>query len=119
MKTVVNEVTGIKEALIAGKIVSLGETTRKLKNDKETPYRLGTVEIKYPDDTTDVVGAMVYEASMEANEGAFEVGNKIELRVQLEGEYAGYAVMALPSMARVDISKFAGVLEPVAIAEGN
>ncbi len=115
MKKVLNEVTGVNELIISAVIASIGATVKHTNNDKATPYRLGTATVTYPDESTGVVGALVWDNSIEANPDSFEVGQRIDLRVQLEGEYAGNAVMALPGMERVDIAKFSAFLEPVSI----
>lgn len=107
MRKVVNEVTGLTEGIISATVKTVSNTVKQANNDKKTPYRLGTAQITYPDGSTGVVGALLWEASNEANAGAFSVGSEIELRVQLEGEYAGNAIMALPSLAKVDLTKFA------------
>ena len=106
MKQVINAVTGILEGMIPATVKSVGTTVKAAKNEKETPYRLGLVEVDYPDGSKGEVGALLWEASNEANPDAFKPGAVIELRVQLEGEYAGNAIMSLPTLARVDITKF-------------
>jgi len=117
MKKVVNEVTGIAEGLIMAKVVSVSANTKLANNDKQTPYRLGTAEVTYPDGTKGTVGALLWEASREANPDSFTAGQEIELRVQLEGEYAGNAIMGLPSLAKVDLTKFGAVANAVANVE--
>lgn len=106
MKQVVNTETGVLEGHIPAIIKSVSEVIKQAKNAKETPYRLGLVEVEYPDGSKAEAGAMLWEASREANPDSFKAGATIELRVQLEGEYAGNAVMGLPTLAKVDISKF-------------
>lgn len=115
MKKVMNEVTGINELIISAVINSISETTKNTKNEKATPYRLGTATVTYPDESEGIVGALLWEGSLDANPDSFKVGQRIDLRVQLEGEYAGNAVMSLPGMERVDITKFSAFLEDVTI----
>lgn len=110
-----NEVTGINELIISAVIKSISENVRNTNNEKATPYRLGTAEVEYPDETTGIVGALLWDASLEANPDSFKVGQRIDLRVQLEGDYAGNAVMSLPGMEKVDVTKFASFLNEVAI----
>jgi len=102
MKTETNEITGILEGFIPAKLVALPEKFN-LKNSKNTMYGIATVEIKYDDNTTDTVNAVIYEKSSET--GLFKVGQPVELRVQLEGEYAGNSVVQLPGIKKVDITK--------------
>jgi Na+-translocating ferredoxin:NAD+ oxidoreductase RnfG subunit len=103
MRTELNEVTGIKEGFING-VLEVLPTEFKQENSKGTKYAIANVKISYPDNTSDVVSAIIYEKS--ANTGLFTSGGQVEIRVQLEGDYAGNAVVQLASAKRVDLTKF-------------
>lgn len=103
MKQVKNEVTGILEGFIPA-IMELLPTEFNQENSKGTKYAVVTTRVTYPDGTSDNASAIMYEKS--AKTGLFTSGGMVELRVQLEGEYAGNAVIQLPSTQRVDLTKF-------------
>ena len=108
MKIRVNEFTGKQEGLLPATIVGISDNV--LKNSKDTPYRFLDAEIKYPDGGTDTVSTIVFENSRLKHEGVFQIGKKIELAIQLEGEYAGRSIAQLPGVTVVDLSKFASLL---------
>lgn len=95
---------GMLSVLIPATLVKIPAATRTLDNEKATPYGLATCHIEYPDNTTDEVQAIMWGASIET--GLFQEGTTIVLRTQLEGEYAGNAVVQLPAAKKVDIGKF-------------
>lgn len=90
--------------LLPATLVKIPQATRTLDNDKATPYGLATALITYPDETTEEVQAIMWGASIDT--GLFEEGANIVLRTQVEGEYAGNAVVQLPAAKKVDLTKF-------------
>ena len=104
MKTKVNEVTGVTEGFLQGKIVSINESEKQ--NAKKTVYHTAIVAITYPDGTTDNIQSVFYSAARTALPEVYTVGANIELAVQLDGEYAGNSVMQAPQRARIDLGKF-------------
>lgn len=104
MKAVKNATTGVAEIIVGAVLVSIGANVRTTKDEKETPYRLCTAKVEYPNGSTGTVGCMLWEGSNIANEGSFSIGSEVSLRVQVEGEYAGNAVVQLPAMAKFDLS---------------
>ena len=103
MKTKVNEVTGVTEGFLQGKIVSINESEKQ--NAKKTVYHTAIVAITYPDGTTDNIQSVFYSAARTALPEVYTVGANIELAVQLDGEYAGNSVMQAPQRARIDLGK--------------
>ena len=103
MKTKVNEVTGVTEGFLQGKIVSINESEKQ--NAKKTVYHTAIVAITYPDGTTDNIQSVFYTAARTALPDVYTVGANIELAVQLDGEYAGNSVMQAPQRARIDLGK--------------
>lgn len=107
MKTVKNEHTGEPEYRIPATVVAISNSVAKLKNDKETPYRMGVISIVYPaTGETDEVSCRFYVASLEANPDLFKAGSTIEAHIQAEGEYAGRATAHLAGFKVADMSKF-------------
>ena len=103
MKTKVNEVTGVTEGFLQGKIVSINESEKQNSNGKG--YHTAIVAITYPDDTTANIQSVFYTAARTALPDVYAVGANIELAVQLDGEYAGNSVMQAPERARIDLTK--------------
>lgn len=104
MKVIVNEETKIKELHYPATLVSVSATVRHTDNDKHTPYRLAQAEVEYPNGTKGKVGAMIWDASYQLFPEEFAKGSDVTLRVQAEGDYAGNAVIALPTMNKFDLS---------------
>ncbi len=98
----VNQHTTQREFITNAVIKSISGSDRF--NSKNTPWRIATAEIKYPNGTTAVVGASLFTAYLEANPEAFKVGNSVELAIQLDGEYAGNAKMQLPQLNKADVA---------------
>lgn len=102
MRTETNEMTGILEGFVPAKLIAMPKQFT-LKNSKNTMYGIATVEVTYEDGSTDTANAVMYENS--SNTGLFKEGIPVELRVQLEGEYAGNSVVQLPGLKKVDLAK--------------
>lgn len=113
MKAVKNTETGILEIVYSAVLKTIG-AVRLADNDKQTPYRLCTATVEYPNGTTGTVGAMLWEGANIANPDAFVAGAEISLRVQAEGEYAGNATVQLPAMAKFDLGLVEFEIEEVA-----
>lgn len=107
----VNEFTQQREFITPAVIKSISPTVRKLNNEKETPWQLATAEITYPDGATQVVGASLFTASMEANPEAFAVGQTVDIAIQLEGEHAGKGKLQLPALEVADVTKLLAGIE--------
>lgn len=99
-----NPETGILEIQVPALITEIRQEVLTLKNHKETPYRLGTTKIHYPDGGEGEVLTRFYSRSIEAHPGIFKAGERISIIIQAEGEYAGRAVASLPS-GSVDVSR--------------
>ena len=104
MKTKVNEVTGVTEGFLQGKIVSINESEKQNTNLKG--YHTAIVAITYPDGTTDNIQSIFYSAARAALPEVYTVGANIQLAVQLDGPYARNSVMQAPERARIDLAKF-------------
>ena len=104
MKTKVNEVTGVTEGFLQGKIVSIDELEKQNTNLKG--YHTAIVAITYPDGTTDNIQSIFYSAARAALPEVYTVGANIQLAVQLDGPYARNSVMQAPERARIDLAKF-------------
>lgn len=102
MTIVKNAETGIREMLLDGILIDIPNPT--LENVNGTKYSLPKVRVTYPDGSEETVNGAMYENSI--NTGLFAVGEKVQLRVQIEGDYAGNAVVQLPSATKVDLAKF-------------
>ena len=100
MKTLKNETTGIMEAYLPAKLNSIGE--KKIENSNGNEYQIANCTVTYPDNSKEIVSSVIWTRSVEA--GVFAIGGDVTLRVQIEGDYAGNAVVEL-SNNRVDVSK--------------
>jgi len=101
-KIVLNEVTGQREMHLEGKLTKI--SNKVLENSNGTEYRIGDVDIVYPDGNKDTVSASIWEKNIES--GLFQADMRVNLAVQLEGEYSGFAKVELAGGKRVDITKF-------------
>ena len=91
-------------------IISVDPTSVQLRtNSKGTEFRLIPVKVVYPDGSEDSTEAQLFENSRLANVDTFVVGAKVELLVQVDGQYAGYAQIQLPARKRLDVSKATNV----------
>lgn len=116
MRKRLNEVTGIVELLTTGTLKSIG-SVKQANNANQTPYRICTAEVEYPDGSKATVGALMWEASREANPDSFTTGSEIELRIQTEGDYAGNAVVGLTTLAKFDLTKVALQMEELEVEQ--
>ncbi|WP_248724515.1 hypothetical protein [Seonamhaeicola sp. ML3] len=110
--------TGLLEIQIPAVVAEIRQEVLKLKNHKETPYRLGTTKIRYPDGGEGEVLTRFYSKSIEAHPDVFRAGERISIIIQAEGDYAGRAVASLPGSS-VDLARLIGknlekpsILEP-------
>lgn len=104
MKVIKNPVTGINEILIDGVLTRMPSPDNMRANSNGTKWGLATIHVTYPDGSEDDVNGALYAESIAT--GLFNEGDKVQLRVQVEGDYAGNAVVQLPAATQVDISKF-------------
>ena len=107
MKLQLNTVTQTMELLFAAKVVSIPNTVKELtnRNGETTQYRIGQVAVTYPGQSTpSKIGCMFWENSLEANGDAFKAGADIEIAVQTEGDFKGYAKAQLPELNRFDFT---------------
>lgn len=63
MKTVINPQTGNPEVQFEAKLLSISPTTFQLNNEKQTPYRVASVEFVNNQGEVKVSSAIVYEAN--------------------------------------------------------
>lgn len=63
MKTVINSQTGNPEVQFEGKLLSISPNVFQLNNDKQTPYRVASVEFVNNQGEVKVSSALVYEAN--------------------------------------------------------
>ena len=102
-----NKETGMLEIHIPAQITEIRNEVLTLNNHKETPYRLGTSQIVYPDGGIGDVLTRFYNKSIMAHPDVFKAGERISLAIQAEGDYAGRAVAQLPG-STVDIARLLG-----------
>jgi hypothetical protein len=105
----------LKTVVLPATIVGIGENIRKLKNAKQTPFRIGTVAIEYPTkDGTPLIknaNASIWDKSYTMHQDLFAKGNKVAVRVQVDGDYKGYGKIELPETVRVDMDLLADFIE--------
>lgn len=63
MKTVINSQTGNPEVQFEAKLLSISTNTFQLNNEKQTPYRVASVEFVNNQGEVKVSSAIVYEAN--------------------------------------------------------
>ena len=122
MKISVNEKTGLRELIANAVLKAVGKEVKLTKPTEAHPegaeYRWCEVEVTYPDGAVATVDSSLWNKSLTALPDAFEVGKEISLTTQLEGEGAGFSKVGLPTMRRVDITKFdLGTIEAPAVEE--
>jgi hypothetical protein len=110
-----NKETGLLEVHVPAVVKEIKDEVYNLNNEKLTPYKLGTSQIKYPDGGTEDVLTRFYTKSIAAHPDTFKAGSSINLVIQTEGDYAGRAVAQLPGTT-VDISRLLGRKETDGIA---
>lgn len=115
-----NKETGLMEVHMPALITEIREEVLTLNNQKETQYRLGTAKIKYPDGGEEDVLTRFYCKSITAHPAVFKAGERINLAIQAEGDYAGRAVAQLPGSS-VDISRLLGkvVIEDIPLTASS
>ena len=111
-----NKITGLLEVHIPAIVTEIREKTLNLNNERQTAYKLGNCQIRYPDGGKEDVLTRFYSKSIAKHPEIFKVGERISLAIRTEGEYAGRAVAHLPGTT-VDIARLLGkkVVEDVAI----
>lgn len=108
------DVPGLWEIKMKGTLVKLLD--KVYENVNGTEYRVGIVDVVYPNGIEAQVNASIWVASLEAFDDAednpFEEGKPISLKVQIDpdGEYDGYAKMQLPGGV-VDTKQFAEYID--------
>jgi hypothetical protein len=117
----INDFNQQREFIINAKIVSIAATDRlnkkiSVKHPNGTPYRIATAEVTYPSGKQEVIGSSIFSESLRANPDAFMLGATVQMAVQMDGEYAGFSKLELPTLAKFDVSIFAGMEENVAAA---
>jgi hypothetical protein len=118
MKTVVNSQTGILEAFLPGTILSINDSDVKT-NEKGTKYKKCMVLMEYPDGSTEETQSIFYVNAQVALPEVYAVGAKIELAIQIEGEYAGNSSVQAPPIKRVDVAKVISFLDKFKTATTN
>lgn len=102
----------IKSVVLPATVVSIGENIRKLKNQKQTPFRIGTVAVEYPTKNGEEpiikqANASIWDKSYTMHKDLFAVGQRVGVRVQIDGDYKGYGKIELPDTVRVDMDLLA------------
>lgn len=93
--------------VIPALIKRIGSEIRKLKNDKETPFYTGDIEIVYPaTGVVDTINCRFYKASVDKHDKVFVEGATIEAHIEAKGEFAGLATAHLPAYKKADMSQF-------------
>ena len=104
-----NEVTGGQEILLKAVLIAISADVRHTKPSGPTntpkPYHIATVEITYPDGQKATVMGGIWAKSIEKNPQAFVPGAEVAYRVQVDGDYAGFAKVELPPAARADLGR--------------
>jgi|JFJP01.1.fsa_nt_gi hypothetical protein len=118
MKTAVNEATGVLEAFLPGTILSINDSDVK-SNEKGTQYKKCMVSMEYPDGTTEETQSIFYVNAQAKLPEVYKVGAKVELAIQIEGNYAGNSVVQAPAIKRIDVAKLTSFLGKVANVATN
>jgi len=110
MKLVTNEVTGVQEFTVPAVLKTINPKIRFTKPTEANPegarYQTCTVELMYPDKTTDTVISTVWAKSVESNQDAFVPGAEVSLTIQADGEFAGRSKVGLPTASVINLSAF-------------
>lgn len=111
---------GILVLNVPATVLEIRDEVLSLNNEKETEYCLGQSEIVYPDGGKESILTRFYKRSLDAHPDTFKVGGKIELEIQVEGEYAGRAVAKLGG-SFADIERLLGKMQSkdLVIPESN
>lgn len=102
-----NKETGLLEVYVPAVVKEIRDEVYNLNNEKLTPYKLGTSQIKYPDGGIGDILTRFYTKSIAVHPDTFRAGGSINIAIQTEGDYAGRAVAQLPGTT-VDISRLLG-----------
>ncbi|MDD7913192.1 hypothetical protein [Polaribacter ponticola] len=97
-----NEESGEREFISIGLIETISEIDKV--NDKGDLWRSTTVKIKYPNGHSEVIGASLQKILLDLYPNVFKVGERVEVAIQLDGEYAGNAKLQLETLAKADVS---------------
>tara|TARA_R110000772_G_scaffold54130_2_gene123589 strand:- start:143 stop:580 length:438 start_codon:yes stop_codon:yes gene_type:complete len=107
-KTRINDHTQEPEAYGPAILKTISMDTRMItntKDGKDKGYHVATAEVTYVGGAKAIVGASIWAKSLVSNPAFFTIGNTIELVVQVEGEYKGWAKIGMPALEKVDVSK--------------
>ena len=92
-------------------IVNISDTVLKVKNAKETAYRIATIKYNHPSKGVLSGQAQIWEASLTANPEAFAKDALVDIAVQTEGQYVGRAKIQLPGATPIDIAETLSALQ--------
>lgn len=97
-----------------GKLTEILE--KDYTNTNDTPYKLGLVELKYPDGSEETVTGSLWGASLEAHPDKFKVGDMVGLAINVDpnSEYQGNCKIELPG-GRVDTAR---LMKGIRLPEG-
>lgn len=119
MNVVFNKEANQWEAKTTGLLTEILATERMNSNNKG--YRLGLVELTYPDNTKETVTGSIWSASLEAHPDKFIAGSKVGLAINIDpnSEYQGNIKIELPG-GRADVAKLtAGLQLPEAMVKSS
>jgi hypothetical protein len=110
----INDYNQQREFITNAKIITVAGVDKfnKKKSDKHpngTPYRIATAEVTYPNQTKAIIGTSVFSESIRTNPDAFAVGATVQMAVQMDGEYAGFSKLELPTLPKFDVTLLAGL----------
>lgn len=94
-----------KRATLKGVITADPETAVLSTNKKGTEYRYIKTKVFHDDGSVEETESMLYEKSRLTHADKFVVGAKIDVIVQMDGEYAGLSTVQLPGRERLNIDK--------------
>jgi RNase P/RNase MRP subunit POP5 len=101
----INETMLILPAIV--KAIPDDSEIKTLNNAKKTKWRLITVTILNPvTNKEEDVNAQLFETSLQKFGNHFSVDGQVELAVQTQGKFKGYAKAQLKSTSRIDADAF-------------
>lgn len=94
MRTRINSLTGQKEVVFEAELISIGDNTLKLKNEKQTEYKIAQIQFVNSDAEMVTRSAMVFAKTY--NDHELIVGEKYQATAQIVGNDAYVRLSHLP-----------------------
>lgn len=94
MRTRINSLTGQKEVVFEAELLSIGENTLTLKNEKQTEYKIAQIQFVNSDAELVTRSAMVFAKTYTNHE--LVVGEKYQATAQIVGPDAYVRLSHLP-----------------------